>query len=96
MTRGGKNNLLPSISYTINGEPADGKYDIDFITQPSFFTPRMSQALKDHIWTQLGLGYTVKQICDKYKIIWWAKTNVGETMTRDDFMRQQNIAYLDR
>jgi hypothetical protein len=56
----------------------------------------MSQAFKDHIWTQLGLGYIVKQIYDKHKAIWWARINVGEAMTRDDFIRQQDIAYLDR
>jgi len=55
----------------------------------------MSQALEDHIWTQLGLGYTVKQIYDKHKVIWWARINAGETVTRDDFIRQQDIAYLD-
>ncbi len=55
----------------------------------------MSQALKDHIQTQLGLGYTIKQIHDKHKAIWWARINAKEAMTRDDFIRQQNIAYLD-
>jgi hypothetical protein len=55
----------------------------------------MSQALKDHIWTQLGLGYTIKQIYDKHKAIWWARINAGEVMTRDDFIGQQDIAYLD-
>jgi hypothetical protein len=55
----------------------------------------MSQALKDHIWTQLGLGYIIKQIYDKHKVIWWARINVREVMTRDDFIKQQNIAYLD-
>jgi hypothetical protein len=55
----------------------------------------MSQALKDHIWTQLGSGYTVKQIYDKHKVIWWIRINAGEVMTRDDFIRQQDIAYLD-
>jgi hypothetical protein len=68
---------------------------IDFIARPSFFAPRMSQALKDHIWTQLGLGYTVKQIYHKHKAIWWARINAGEAMTRDDFIRQQDIVYLD-
>jgi hypothetical protein len=53
-----------------------------------FFAPRMSQAFKDHIWTQLGLSYTVKQIYDKHKAIWWARINAGEAMTRDDFIRQ--------
>jgi len=60
-----------------------------------FFAPQMSQALKDHIWTQLGLGYTIKQIYDKHRSIWWVNINVGEAMTRDDFIMQQNIAYLD-
>jgi hypothetical protein len=55
----------------------------------------MSQALKDHIWTQLGLGYTVKQIYDKHKAIWWARFNARKAMTRDDFIKQQDIAYLD-
>jgi hypothetical protein len=44
----------------------------------------------------LGLSYTIKQIYDKHKAIWWAKINARETMTRDDFIRQQDIAYLDR
>jgi hypothetical protein len=56
----------------------------------------MSQAFKDHIWTQLGLGYTIKQIYDKHKVIWWARINVGKGMTRDDFIKQQDITYLDR
>jgi hypothetical protein len=56
----------------------------------------MSQAFKDHIWNQLGLGYTIEQIYDKHKAIWWAKINAKEAMTRDDFIRQQDIAYLDR
>jgi hypothetical protein len=29
----------------------------------------MSQAFKGHIWTQLGFGYTIKQIYDKHKAI---------------------------
>ncbi len=79
----------------INGEPAHGKHDLDSITRPSFFAPQMSQALKDHIWTQLGLAYIIKQIYDEHKAIWWAKINAGEVMTRDDFIKQQNIVYLD-
>jgi hypothetical protein len=55
----------------------------------------MSQALKDQIWTQLGLGYTIKQIYDKHKTIWWVGINVGEAMIKDDFIRQLSIAYLD-
>ncbi len=79
----------------INDEPTHGKHDLDSIARPSFFAPRMSQALKDHIWTQLGLGYSIKQIYDKHKVIWWAKIKVGEAMTRDDFIRQQDITHLD-
>ncbi len=71
-----------------NGEPTHGKHDLDSIVWPFFFAPQMSQALKDHIWTQLDLGYTIEQIYDKNKAIWWAKINVGEAMTRDDVIKQ--------
>jgi hypothetical protein len=71
----------------INGEPAHGKHDLDSIARPSFFAPQMSQALKDHIWIQLDLGYIIKQIYDKHKVIWWARINAKEEMTRDDFIR---------
>jgi len=33
----------------INGELTHGKHDIHSITEPSFFAPQMSQALKGHI-----------------------------------------------
>jgi hypothetical protein len=79
-----------------NVEPAHGKHDLDSIVRPSFFDSQMSQALKYHIWIQLGFSYTFKKIYDKHKAIWWAKINVGEMMTRDDFIRQQDIVYLDR
>jgi hypothetical protein len=48
-----------------------------------------------HIWIQLGLGYIVKQLYDKPKMIWWDRINVGKTMTKDDFIKQQDVAYLD-
>jgi hypothetical protein len=78
-----------------NDEPAHGKHDLDSILRPIFFAPRMSQALKDHIWTQLGLRYTIKQIYNKHKVICWVKINAKEAMTKDDFIKQQDIAYLD-
>jgi hypothetical protein len=48
-----------------------------------------------HIWTQLGLGYTIKQIYDKHKVIWWERINVRKTMMKDDFIKQQDLTYLD-
>jgi hypothetical protein len=72
-----------------------GKHDVDSIVWPSFFAPQMSQTFKDHNWIQLGLGYTNKQIYDKHKAIWWARINVREMTTRDDFIIQQDITYLD-
>jgi hypothetical protein len=42
----------------------------------------------------IEVGYMVKQI-DKHKAIWWAWVNVREPMTKDDFLRLQNIIYLD-
>jgi hypothetical protein len=61
----------------------------------SKYVPQMSQVLKDHIWTQLSLGHTIKQIYNKHKAISWARVNARETMTWDDFIRQQDIAYMD-
>jgi hypothetical protein len=51
----------------------------------------MSQAFKDHIWTQLDLGYTIKQIYDKHKAIWWARINAGEAMIRDDSLDNKTL-----
>jgi len=42
-----------------NGELMHNKHDLNSIAQPFIFAPWMSQALKDHIWIQLGL-YIVK------------------------------------
>jgi len=50
------------------------------------YVPRMSQALKDHIWAQLSLGYTAKNIYNKHKTIWWEGVNVSQSMTLDDFI----------
>jgi hypothetical protein len=38
----------------------------------------------------------LKQIHDKHKEIWWARVNVDEQMTQDDFLQLQDITYLDR
>jgi len=56
---------------------------------------QLSQAFKDCIWIQLSLNYIVKQICNKHKATWWARANVKETKMKDDFIKQQDIAYLD-
>jgi hypothetical protein len=37
--------------------------------------PHMFHKLKEFIWTQLRLGYIVKQIYDKHKEIWWEWAN---------------------
>lgn len=52
--------------------------------------------MKDHIWTQLNLGYMVKQIHNKHKTIWWQHVNVGEAMTQHDFIWHQNIVFLNQ
>ncbi len=80
----------------IDGSFAHGEHDLESIYRMSHYAPRMSQALKDHIWTQLNLGYTTKQIYDKHKTIWWERVNANQNMTRDDFIRFQDIAYLDQ
>jgi hypothetical protein len=43
----------------------------------------------------IKVEYAMKQIYDKHKEIWWAKANVDEWMTWDDFLKLQDIAYLD-
>jgi hypothetical protein len=70
-----------------DGSFAHGEHDPESISRMSRYAPRMSQALKDHIWAQLSLGYTKKQIYDKYKTIWWKRVNVGQSMIRYDFIR---------
>jgi hypothetical protein len=80
----------------IDGSFAHGEHDSESISYMSHYDPHMSQALKDHIWAQLSLGYTTTQIYEKHKIIWWEHVNAGQNMTRDDFIQLQDIAYLDR
>jgi len=79
----------------IDGSFAHGEHNPKSISHMSHYAPRMSQALKDHIWAQLSLGYTTKQIYDKHKAIWWECVNAGQGLTQDDFIRLQDIAYLD-
>jgi hypothetical protein len=69
-----------------DGSFADGKNDSESIFRKSCYGPHMSQALKDHIWAQLSLGYMAKQIYDKHKAIWWERMNTGQSMTQDDFI----------
>jgi len=88
--------IYHNVHTQIDGSFAHGEHDPKSISHMSHYVPRMSQALKDHIWAQLNLGYMAKQIYDKHKTIWWKCVNLGQNMTRDDFIRLQDIAYLDR
>jgi hypothetical protein len=78
-----------------DGSFANGVHDPESISYTSHYTPCMPQALKDHIWAQLSLGYIIKQIYDKHKKIWWECVNASQNMTQDDFIQLQDIAYLD-
>jgi hypothetical protein len=44
----------------IDGSFEHGEHDPKSISRMSYYAPRMSQAMKDHIWAQLNLGYTTK------------------------------------
>jgi hypothetical protein len=44
-----------------DGSFAHGEHDPESISRMFCYVPRMSQALKDHIWAQLSLGYMAKQ-----------------------------------
>jgi len=80
----------------INGSFAHGEHDLESIYRMFRHAPYMSQALKDHIWAPLSLGYMTKQIYDKHKAIWWEHVNASQSMTPDDFIWFQNITYLDQ
>jgi len=54
----------------IDGLFTHGEHDSKSISRMSHYAPCMSQALKDHIWAQLSLGYMTKQIYNKHKTIW--------------------------
>jgi hypothetical protein len=45
----------------VNRSFAHGEHDLESISRMFHNVPCMSQTLKDHIWTQLNLGYTTKQ-----------------------------------
>jgi hypothetical protein len=79
-----------------NGDPTHDACDLGSTSQMLAYAPCMSYKLKELIWTQLGLGYIVKQIYDKHKEIWWAHVNASQQMIRDDFLQLQNISYLDQ
>ncbi len=96
MTWSAKDHLLPLTSYMGQWWAYTWQTWPWFHCVTIFFCPTNVTTLKDHIWTQLGLGDTIKQIYDKHKAIWWARIHVREMMTRDDFIRQKDIAYLDR
>jgi hypothetical protein len=71
----------------VNGSFAHGGHYPTSISPMFCYVPCMSQALKDHIWVQLSLGYTAKQIYDKHKTIWWKFVNAGQSMIRNDFIQ---------
>ncbi len=55
-----------------NGHPIHGACDPRSTSQMSAYVQCVSHKLKEFIWTQLGLGYILKQIYDKHKEIWCA------------------------
>jgi len=64
-----------------DGSFAHDEHDLESIFRMSCYVSHISQALKDHIWAQLSLGYMAKQIYFKHKIIWWECVNAGQIMT---------------
>jgi hypothetical protein len=55
-----------------NKDPIHSACDLGSTSQMSTYAPCVFHKLKIFIWNQLGLGYTMKQIYDKHKEIWWA------------------------
>ncbi len=79
-----------------NSELAHGQRYPKSSIYMSKYDPQTFQFLKDHIWIQLNLGHTTKQIYDKHTTIWWECMNPKKTMMRDEFIQQQNITYSDQ
>jgi len=79
----------------VNNEPKHGQHDPKSMAHMSQYVPQMSQALKDHIYPIELRPHHQTNVWQTHLAIWWARVNVRETMTRDDFIRQQDIAYLD-
>jgi hypothetical protein len=44
----------------VNGSFVHGEHDPKYISCMFHYAAHMSQALKDHIWAQLSLGYMTK------------------------------------
>ncbi len=42
----------------------------------------------------IKLKQTIEQIYDKHKVILWAQVNARKSITHDDFIWQNNIAYF--
>ncbi len=78
-----------------NGDLVHDACDPRSTSQMLAYAPHIFHKL-EFIWTQLGLRYTMKNIYDKHKKIWWAWVNAGEWMTQDDFLQFQDIAYLNQ
>jgi hypothetical protein len=78
-----------------NGDPIHGACDLGSTSWMLVYAPRVFHKLKEFIWTQLGLRYTMKQNYDNHKEIWWAWANAGKRMTWGDFLWLQDIVYLD-
>jgi hypothetical protein len=64
-----------------NGDPTHDACDPRSKSVMLTYAPHVYHKLKKFIWTQLGLRYTMKQIYDKHKEIWWACANANEWMT---------------
>ncbi len=79
-----------------NGDLIHSACDPRSTSWMSTYASGVFHKLKEFIWTQLGLRYTVKQIYDKHKEIWCAWVNAGEQMTWDDFLWLQDITYLEQ
>jgi len=79
-----------------NSELTHGQWNPKSLIHMSQYVPWILQSLEDHIWIQLSLGHTTKQIYDKHTTIWWECTNAKKTIMKDDFIQQQNITYLDQ
>ncbi len=69
----------------VNGDPSHGACDLGSTSRMSTYAPHMSPKVEGVYMDPIRvIWYTMKQIYDKHKEIWWAQANVDEGMTWDD------------
>ena len=78
-----------------DGLPAHGFEDKLSIRRKSAYQPRMSKELKTWVKTQLGKGFTAKQVYEEHRQNWIQRRKMKCPDVRNDFVQLKDIAYYE-